>query len=88
MSNRSGSASIPVSRRAVLHGAAGAAAILATTVSAEADAQTGKSSVSYQDKPKGAQRCDNCAVFIAPASCKIVKGVISPSGWCMLYKAK
>lgn len=44
--------------------------------------------VSYQTTPKGGQRCDNCALWQAPSSCKLVEGEISASGWCTLYKKK
>jgi len=42
----------------------------------------------YQDKPRGKQQCDNCRQWAPPASCKIVKGVIAPAGWCTLYAPK
>jgi hypothetical protein len=42
----------------------------------------------YQPTPKGKQRCDNCANFQAPSSCKLVDGTIAPSGWCILYRPK
>lgn len=44
--------------------------------------------VSYQPTPKGDQQCANCLNFQPPASCKMVDGAISPSGWCTLYSAK
>jgi hypothetical protein len=44
--------------------------------------------VSYQTTPKGKLRCDNCALWQAPSSCKLVDGTIAASGWCSLYKAK
>ena len=60
-------------------------------ICARAAAQQSKMSkdqAKYQDKPKGEQRCDGCAHFLAPGSCKLVDGKISPSGWCILYAAK
>ena len=45
-------------------------------------------SVSYQPTPKGNLQCANCLNFEAPASCKLVDGTVSPSGWCTLYSAK
>lgn len=66
--------------------------MLGTTVSANrvAAAQTkvAQKIVAYQDTPKGALRCDNCAQFEAPSSCKVVDGTISPSGWCKVYVKK
>jgi hypothetical protein len=47
-----------------------------------------QSAANYQTTPKGAARCDSCALFQKPASCQTVAGVISPSGWCVLYAAK
>jgi len=42
----------------------------------------------YQDKPNGDQRCENCAQFVAPASCKVVDGAISPNGYCIVWVKK
>ncbi len=44
-----------------------------------------QSVVSYRAKPQGNARCDGCAQWQAPASCKIVAGTIDPNGWCTLY---
>lgn len=44
--------------------------------------------VNYQPTPRGIQRCDNCVNFQPAASCRLVEGAISPSGWCTLYNAK
>ena len=84
-----------VSRRELFRTAValtGSAAIFAVGVastSARADAaKMSKTDALYQDKPKAEQSCANCALFIAPASCGVVDGVISPSGWCKLYQKK
>ena len=50
----------------------------------------------YQTTPKGAAKCWNCSLFIAAKTnpsksnggCKIVKGAISPNGWCKFYAKK
>ena len=42
----------------------------------------------YQATPKGKQQCDNCTLWLAPSSCKLVDGAIKPTGWCALYQAK
>jgi hypothetical protein len=47
-----------------------------------------QSAAGYQATPNGDKRCDGCAHFEAPASCKVVAGTIAPSGWCKLYAAK
>ena len=82
-----------ISRRGVLTIAAGAAGTVTGVAaivgaSTPAQAKTPQKSVKYQDTPKGDQRCDNCALFEAPSSCKTVDGTISPEGWCMVYAKK
>ena len=69
---------------------AGGGAIVAASLPTAAMASTkvGKSAVAYQIKPKGKAQCDNCAQWQGPAACKLVSGVISPSGWCSIYFAK
>ncbi len=47
-----------------------------------------QSAADYQPTPKGAARCDACALFQKPAACQAVAGVISPQGWCVLFAAK
>jgi hypothetical protein len=83
------------SRRSILRNLAfiaGGAAIISTTASGirEAAAQTKmtQQAVGYQDTPKGAERCDNCAQFEPPSSCKVVEGKIAPAGWCKVYVKK
>jgi len=55
---------------------------------ATAQAKVPQNTVSYQDKPKGAQRCDGCSLFQPPNACKTVDGAISPQGWCSLFAKK
>lgn len=55
---------------------------------ATAQAKVPQNTVSYQDKPKGPQRCDGCNNFQPPNACKMVDGVISPQGWCTLFVKK
>lgn len=55
---------------------------------ANAQAKAAPNAVSYQDKPKGAQRCDACSSFQPPNACKMVEGEISPQGWCSLFTKK
>lgn len=46
-------------------------------------------SVQYQAQPKGEQRCDGCAYFIAgDSTCSRVEGPISSEGWCVLWVKK
>lgn len=80
-----------VSRRTFLRAgaAAGSGAVLGFTSAAPAaTAKVAKETVSYQMSPKGPARCGTCAYFQAPSGCNFVSGPISPTGWCMLYKAK
>lgn len=60
----------------------------------QCNGQTPKAALQYQDKPKGNHRCDNCMQFCpgpkpsAMGTCKIVKGSISPKGWCSAWTPK
>lgn len=78
------------SRRTVvlrsLLGAAGAAALFASTRRAEA--KMAQSAAGYQETPKGAQQCDNCTLFQPPNGCRLVDGTINPGGWCKFYAKK
>ena len=66
-------------------------AVAATTgIAAAADDSGGtKATYKYQSTPgpKG-QMCSGCSLFKAPAACAIVKGKISPKGYCIAYSAK
>ena len=66
---------------------AGTAAIIGTSTAAQA-AKVPQKAVKYQDTPKGEQRCDNCALFEPPSSCKTVDGTIAAQGWCIVYAKK
>jgi hypothetical protein len=78
-----------VSRRSLLQRIAyvtGAASVLGVTANgAKAQNKVSQRSVAYQNKPKGKERCDNCALFQSPRSCRSVAGDISPSAWCNIY---
>jgi hypothetical protein len=82
-----------LSRRSMLARTAGlAGATLAGTVIpielASAQQKVAKEAMKYQDKPNGDMRCDNCSQFVAPSSCKVVDGTISPSGYCLAWVKK
>lgn len=47
-----------------------------------------KAEAKYQEAPKGTKRCRACSMFIDPKSCTLVKGEISPHGYCQYWKAK
>jgi hypothetical protein len=83
------------SRRGLFRGAAviagGGALAAAGLGSGSASAQGAKApqnAAQYQTTPKGKQRCETCVAFVAPSSCNVVAGTISPSGWCVMYAAK
>jgi hypothetical protein len=50
----------------------------------------------YQTKPKDGKQCSSCSLFVPAKSnptksngtCNIVKGAISPTGWCKYYAKK
>jgi hypothetical protein len=44
-----------------------------------------KQQAEYQDTPKGIAMCATCTLFVAPHSCKVVEGEVSPDGWCRVY---
>ena len=76
-----------LSRRTILIAAASAAPVLALTTR-EAQAKLAQAAVKYQATPKDGHQCDGCAQFVAPNSCKLVDGDISPTGWCLLWVKK
>ncbi len=79
----------PSRRRLLARGAMIAGGAVAAASGAFAAAKKmAQSAANYQTTPKGAARCDGCALFQAPAACQAVAGVISPQGWCMLFAAK
>lgn len=81
-----------VSRRDFLFaagvGSVGLAAAGVLASPAQASSKMSPKAMQYRPTPNGNQRCDNCANFQAPASCKLVEGTIAPSGWCILYRQK
>jgi hypothetical protein len=83
--------STDLSRRTLLHLAlAGGGVLIAGSVptAATAGSKIAQKAVKYQPTPKGKAQCDNCRQWQAPAACKLVDGVISPSGWCSIYAPK
>jgi len=75
-------------RRVAIYGV-GAAIIRSLGLNlATAQAKVTQKTVSYQDRPKGTQRCDGCNNFQPPNACKLVEGEVSPQGWCSLFTKK
>jgi len=80
----------PISRRLLFRKAAavagGVAAILGMGIPAEA--KMTQRAAAYQPTPKDGLSCAICALFKAPASCNLIDGTVSPTGWCNFYAKK
>jgi hypothetical protein len=69
-------------------------ALAGLMVTATAQAADNKAQFKYQDKPNGKQKCSGCALYVpgktptAMGTCKVVKGAISPNGWCTAFSPK
>jgi hypothetical protein len=84
-----GASRVHLSRRVLLKRVTlGGAAVLLAAAPRPAAAKMTESAAGYQDNPKGDASCTNCTLFVAPASCQIVDGAISPKGWCRFYAKK
>jgi hypothetical protein len=77
-------------RRALLKAGLGlaAAGIGGAASAAAATAKIAPAMVQYQDHPKDGHQCSLCVQFVAPGSCKLVDGAISPNGWCAAFAPK
>jgi hypothetical protein len=64
---------------------AGSAFALPLHRAAAGDDKMSKQQAEYQDSPKGIAMCATCTLFVAPHSCKVVDGDVSPNGWCKVY---
>ena len=62
---------------------------LESAASAADDSNGTKSKFKYISKPgpKG-QKCVGCSLFVSPAACTVVKGKISPKGYCIAFGLK
>lgn len=81
MPNRDGSSRRDMLRTGMLI-AAGVA--VASTARAQ-DEKIAQELVQYQPNPKDGQQCNKCAQWVEPNACKIVAGVIHPTGYCVAY---
>jgi hypothetical protein len=77
-------------RRELLRHAPACVALAVVAVSARpgaalAQQKVAKAMVQYQDSPKDGHQCSTCANFVAPGSCKVVQGAVSPKGWCSIW---
>ena len=66
-----------------------AGTVLASTVArADDDNKVDPASVMYQATPNNGQQCSSCVNFVAPNACKVVSGVVAPTGYCVAYAPK
>lgn len=71
-------------------------ALAALRAEADAAATVDQKAAAYQTTPNGGKQCSGCSLFIPAKSapmksagtCKLVKGSISPHGWCKFYTPK
>ena len=77
-----------VLKRAVLLAGAGLTASMLPSRAAYAQQKASKAAMKYQDHPNGDQKCSTCLQFVAPNSCKVVDGEISPNGYCIAWVKK
>jgi len=74
----------PLTRRALLPAVLGLGAAVPARAE-EPQATVSQIAAAYQNTPKGLLSCAACTFFIPPRSCKVVRGDISPTGWCKLF---
>ena len=84
---------MPCSRREILKVVPAGLAVVALAGAlapreAVAQQKVAKAMVQYQDKPKDGHQCSGCSNFVAPGSCKVVTGTITPRGWCSIWTPK
>lgn len=47
-----------------------------------------KAEAHYQDQPNGQQHCAACVYYVAPVACQVVRGEVSPNGWCDRFQPR
>jgi hypothetical protein len=82
-----------VLRRRILTTAAIAAATecactVLLSIPAVAQQKIAKGDAAYRDHPNGPAHCELCAYYLPPVGCRLVRGEVSPNGWCRLFQAK
>ena len=79
-------------RRAAAATGAGCALVALGSEIAPGQAQVrsklAKAEAHYQDQPNGQQHCAACAYYIAPVACQVVRGEVSPNGWCERFQPR
>ncbi|MBV8073994.1 MAG: high-potential iron-sulfur protein [Candidatus Eremiobacteraeota bacterium] len=71
-------------------------ALAALRAEAEAAATMDQKAAAYQTKPNGGKKCEDCSLFLpaksnpmkANGAYTLVKGSISPNGWCKFFAPK
>ncbi|MBV8198333.1 MAG: high-potential iron-sulfur protein [Candidatus Eremiobacteraeota bacterium] len=71
-------------------------ALAALQAEAQAAPTMDQKAAAYQSKPNGGKKCSGCSLFVpakkdpmkANGACNLVKGSISPNGWCKFFTAK
>jgi hypothetical protein len=66
-------------------------AVAATTGVAAAADDSGGTKAQFKYVAKSTipgKKCSGCALFKPPSSCQVVKGKISPNGYCIAYAPK
>jgi hypothetical protein len=83
---------VRLSRRSLLKSAVVVAGAACAGVLAHGEAlaqgKASKEAMHYQDHPNGDKKCSECMQFVAPSSCKVVEGTISPNGYCIAFVKK
>lgn len=80
---------LKLSRRNLLQAAAAAGVMPVVAMTSQpAAAKIAQATVTYQDSPKGENKCGNCNLFVAPDQCKTVDGTVSENGWCKIWTKK
>ena len=80
---------LDLSRRTLLRAAAlGLLTTAAPRIGHAEEQQVSKADAKYQEQPKGIQRCSICIRYRPPTRCELVRGGISPNGWCQYFAGK
>jgi hypothetical protein len=74
-------------RRIIKLAAFGIGLVTVQSQPAGAREKVAKLDARYQEHPNGTQHCALCQYYIAPVACKLVRGEVSPNGWCSFFHA-
>ena len=69
-------------RRTLVRAALSGVVLGCATTPAPAQQKMSQAAAEYQDRPKNGLTCAASSLFRKPRSCEIVKGDITPAGWC------